>query len=472
MRTAEGRRRLVNSGTASATDVAISNVTIPGRTQVYVGSQTPVGTHDLTWNQSVNMVVFDATNGRYSRLALVNSTAGIITIGALTISSNPLVQTLAQLFDPLKTKVQNLTGTGMTTGLTGSLAFSDNAINYILATTGLSGTIPPLPATMTRLDVTASALQTPPATYGTCTNVTLTDNQLNGTHVIATQNSFILSNTGTGVAGFNYQGTTGTGNIVDLRGSTIDITNMYLNGCRITQLLFPTTIGRKVSVIMLQCNPNLALITWPTWVMVPPAGYLYMFSTPQNQILPLGSVIAASSINVVDCSMNEASVNGTIDSMLNASYVANFAPATTAKNLSIQGNNAPISNVGDATRVARLTAYMKANNWAVNANLADYPNNPGLTVRLMQRITSFKTPATNPANRIIIIASMFSTQAAGTNVYISDTTNFNGTWKFISRGTDVEGLNGNTNGNYLLVEKTTLYFGTPNFATEVGIVIV
>ena len=458
-------------GTANATDVAVSNVTIPGRTEGRIGYQTPVGTHDLTWNQDVNMGLVDATSGKYSKLTFLTVNNAVVTVSFLFISNNPLVQTFAQLLDVTKVKVQYLTATGMSTGLTGSLAFSDNAVNYTLATTGLSGTIPPLPATMTRLDITTSALQTPPATYGACPTIALTDNQLNGTHVIAAQTSFILGNTTTGIAGLNYQGTVGTGNIIDLRGSTVDMNSLYINGCRVTQVLMPTTAGRKITVMMMQANPGMGLITWPTWLLVPAGGFFLLSGSPQNQVVPLGLVIAAATIGLSDCSMSEASVNGTLDSFLTPAYNVNYAPFANAKTLSIGGNNAGISNVGDVTRIPRLTAFIKANNWQVTGNFLDYPNNAGIPARIAQRITSFRTPAINPANRIVIIAAMYSNQGAGTNLYITDTTNFNGTWKFISRGNDVEGTNGG-GGSNLLLEKVALNFGTPNFPTEVGVAIV
>lgn len=351
-------------GTANAADVAVSNVKISGYNTVRLNNQTPVGQHDLTWEQDVNMVEFNASSGRYSKLKMLAQQGKSVVVGILRANNNLLNQTLAHLFDNVSVRVQRLF-VNDNPNLNGPVVLSDNAISFTAYACNLSGTIPPLPATFTgefHLDSNPLIDGLPPH-FADAAQVRLNGSKVSGT---------LIANKATEITIGGLQPNPAAASdvlIVDASNATVGGNIVSINHLKEVVVYLPTgTAASKQLNFYYGRNTRLARSP------AQPDGFPPNFRSPggidlegcnnavmKEQIIPLGTNIGGSGFGIARLSYMESpetTINATIDCLLDNNATAAFWGAN-QKALLVQGSG-PITN-GPAAgnyNLANQGAYM------------------------------------------------------------------------------------------------------------------
>lgn len=473
---------VLNSGSLSGSSV-ITKSKLQNFYMQYMAAPAGNALHSLTFGGIDNdMTDFNVNSGRLNFISLAPSAGKVVVITNLTLQSNSLSQTFAQLYDVAKVKVVNFNGVSAG-ALTGSIAFSDNATSFSLANTGtagITGTVPALPATLTgTLNITNNGLQTPPATWGTASFVDLRSNQFNGAHALQAQSTFQVG----GNSGISAnQGSTGTGNTVDMRGLTVNMVNCYLDNCRLTLVQLPTTAARTIKTFTCYRNPGLVPLDFtgcPVGLFFSgtSAGYsgdfiAYTLPNMASVVWPLGTIIKSAAIHIYDNSADLATVNANIDAWLDNQAgwsVATWAKAFYLHTPGTATNNAIADNTGRATRLSDLLTAVRNNNWLVMLAHSTYSTTTALAKNFATVAAFIAAPAANQTDRIVAQLSAIPSGLPAT-VEITNTTNFNGTWTVVGRYLDAACTQANYFVSaYYLLQKTG--FGVPNFATEKGVLI-
>jgi hypothetical protein len=337
--------------------------------------QNPLGTHSLTWGgQQCDMTQVMVPQSRLSFFHLAAAAGKTITVDTLDVSSNQLVQTWDQLFDPATVKPRVLVASG-NPSLTGSItAFPPNSVRVSAYGTGISGPLPAIPATLTTLQLTSNGLTAhPPGGYNNITTLDLTSAKLSGT-VIANQavNLALSGNSASRYQQFQAANAASSYdyNDIDLRNHLVALTTLYLGGSKVKNLWLPTRAGAVIGQFYSSYNADLV------WANGFPAGCTFTgnfqaaFCNSSTTVFPLGTQIKGNFIDLSNNAMSETAVNSTVDAWL--AHQAGFAGAATTKTLLLAGTNAAVTNadtgtdhVHYATRLQRLAQAASTNNWLV-----------------------------------------------------------------------------------------------------------
>lgn len=470
-------------GTASATDVAVSDVYVPARTQVYVGSQSPVGTHSLRWRQEVNMLYFDILNGKYSFFNINTTTATFITIDTLSLGNNQLNQTFSQLYDPAKVKVKSFSASSVGTNLTGQIVLSDISIYFLLQFAGVTGAIPrPPDSHIGGFDVYACVgLTTLPADFNNTSYLVLANT--------AVTNGVIIANK---CSNFQIQNRVGAGsNIgVDLSNNIMSPINLTAQGANLNLLKLPTkpnTTFSNFTVDTYSTSTSLIDFSFVTWTMFTQGmSFSIQSGYGLNQVFPLGSVICSNFIRLQGCGFSQTNLDTTIDNFINNAYVAptgfqGFDMTTNLKNLIYSNNGATPYPTLTTARYDSLRGICKNRGWLMWLPLStEASTQPGATTTRFIRIKSF-VPTIGYSDRLTLVIDNAGGLANSALFQITNTTAYNGsirtatgyTWQLLARGsTEADALSrsvldGNQ-GAVLIITKPGL--NTAGMTTETGVI--
>lgn len=280
-------------GTASSTDVAISNVTMSGLRNIYIDSQTPVGTHDLTWNQDGNILDFNASNGKYSKLKLQPiPTVPSIVVDNFTVSNNSLSQNISDLYDPTKVLIKNFTAQNPGTGLIGTIVYSNNATRYQLENSGVTGNIPRPPDSFTGQLILSSnpGLNQVPTDFNNISGFICNSSKIYG-NIIANKatdmNVGSISANSNAPAGQDFLD-------YDFSNSTVNWGGYLFGSGKVRNFIFPTATNLSCINLSLNSNPNLTFPNgWPTTFVI--TGTLNLStsngSAVSTMVFPIGTSI-------------------------------------------------------------------------------------------------------------------------------------------------------------------------------------